>query len=226
MGILAGSLRVSWPGRCACAGRVVARELAGSSMVRSVLRGPLVVFAAGALLLSLSVGAANNPIHQRVEAHARACFAQLTSQHFAEALSCVERDSLASAYSRYVGYRVRPNYKKIPTELKLAFGTGISRSELLALPPIELLAGALAGTVRTFELGGSKMRNIHFEVVGVKHRIEEVYEVWVKASAEIRSRRSTQRIGREYAVLAHHVNGTTKFLVPDLILELIGPARR
>ncbi|NKC15672.1 MAG: hypothetical protein GKR94_26785 [Gammaproteobacteria bacterium] len=46
-----------------------------------------------------------------------------------------------------------------------------------------LTTAALAGAARSLEIGSYKMRQFDFKVLNAKHRIQEIYEIKIVASA-------------------------------------------
>jgi hypothetical protein len=161
-----------------------------------------------------------------VHQEALRCFSALTARQFDVALRCIDKKALEEVRHRYLKQRVLPNYKRVPLELQLAFGREVTKEHLKNMEPVALLSGALAGTVRALEIGSYRMRNIHFTVRKTLHRIQEVYEVRIAASADVVGGRQYKRYTLQYVVLAHFVDGSVRFQVPQFILDLVGPTPR
>ena len=108
----------------------------------------------------------------------------------------------------------------MPRELRLGFGAGISKPELLQLPAIELLDGALVGAMRMIAADGYRIDELRFRVTRVQHRIAEVFAVNVKVSVHIGGV-DPIHVRSRYEILAHDKAGGIALQIPKAVYELL-----
>lgn len=141
-------------------------------------------------------------------------------------MRCVAPDALAHLAARYKAARVTPDYLDVPRELKLGFGDTVSKTELLALPTLDLLEGALTGAMRMVAADGYRVDELRFRVTRVQHRIDEVFAVHLKVSVRIGGAEPIH-VRSRYELLAHDRADGIALQIPEAVYQLLrlDPAR-
>jgi hypothetical protein len=157
----------------------------------------------------------------KVDAYARECFARWSELAIIEGLHCLDGAAVRKLHARYVDTFVAPEYSALPDALSRGFDTHLSRQELLALKPGELIAGALRGALLDLEDRGHEVRSARFDVAKTAHRIHEVYEVVVRARIVVTHGEGTHQLDQTDTILARLVSNAVLLGVPKIIPKLL-----
>jgi hypothetical protein len=152
---------------------------------------------------------------------AQTCMAALTRRDWPAGLACIAPGSLQSFADKYLEARVLPTYTELPTELRIAFGEGVTRAALQQKAPIDLLSGALDGAIANSARNGRKLESFNLTAARVEHRIAEVYRVHVRALVVAQLSKRVE-IVRKFEVRLRVTSNGPFMDVPSAIVELLG----
>lgn len=157
----------------------------------------------------------------QVKTFSKACLTAFERRDWRSGLSCVEPQTLQQLKDKYLDTYVLLSYKTILVELQAAFGKCVTRKQLAAMAPLDLLSGGLDGALVNFANSGRRLEHLQLRLQRVEHRIAEIYRVHIRAKLVLK-RDKGREFSRRYKVPVKADANSMYMGIPPAILDLLG----